>query len=153
MLSGNESSIFKRDLANSLTANITRYLPLSMKFDQARDNVADWIDARQREAIVLCVHEVQSGAFAGLILLHQNPEGDLKSLHIGYFLREDCWGKGYASEMLTALVARLKDHGPLQLLAGVDEDNKASCRVLEKAGFTLDHAQSTPTRRFYAQLI
>jgi RimJ/RimL family protein N-acetyltransferase len=56
-------------------------------------------------------------------------------VELGYGLRKPSWGKGYASEVVRALVRRaFTDLGAVSLVASVTVDNLASVRVLEKAG-------------------
>ena len=59
------------------------------------------------------------------------------SAEIGYWLGESMWGRGIATEAV-ALVSEyvFDDLGMLRLFAVPFADNAASCRVLEKAGFT-----------------
>jgi RimJ/RimL family protein N-acetyltransferase len=54
-------------------------------------------------------------------------DGDLD---LGYRLKRAAWGKGYATEMARALVQR----APSRVVACALVANRASCRVLEKAG-------------------
>jgi RimJ/RimL family protein N-acetyltransferase len=54
---------------------------------------------------------------------------------IGYVLARDCWGKGYATEAARAIVAfGFTDLNLHRIYATCDVRNKASARVLEKAG-------------------
>jgi RimJ/RimL family protein N-acetyltransferase len=56
-------------------------------------------------------------------------------VELGYGLRKQSWGKGYATEVAQALVQRaFTDLGATSLVACVTIDNVASVRVLEKAG-------------------
>jgi len=58
---------------------------------------------------------------------------------VGYWLGPTAWGYGYATEAVRALTEYLFQETDLQRLeARVFEWNPASCRVLEKAGFTLE---------------
>lgn len=138
---------FEDALEASLTPAITRYLPPSMQFPGDYADIQGWIANCRSEARALCIHERDTGRFAGLILLHDDPHADHPTIHIGYFLSEACWGKGYASEALQALVSGFKR--PVRLLAGVETENAASARVLEKTGFTKLEAESSETRAFY----
>ena len=55
---------------------------------------------------------------------------------LGFLFRPDRWGRGLATEAVTAVVAQA--FGPLRLThlaAGVQAGNLAAIRVLEKAGF------------------
>jgi RimJ/RimL family protein N-acetyltransferase len=54
---------------------------------------------------------------------------------IGYVLARDAWGRGYATEALTANVEAVRHTGLRRLEAGVHVAHRPSCRVLEKAGF------------------
>lgn len=55
---------------------------------------------------------------------------------IGYILHPDVWGRGYATEALTAVVAHVfATRGVERLTADVDPRNAASLRLLDKLGF------------------
>lgn len=55
---------------------------------------------------------------------------------IGYWLGEDYWGRGYATEAVGALTDRSFSHRSVPCLwAAVRPGNDGSCRVLEKVGF------------------
>ena len=63
-----------------------------------------------------------------------NP--DHRSAHLGYCLRSEAWGHGYATEAAGALVTWAYDVLDLnRVQAEVDTRNAASARVLEKLGF------------------
>ena len=56
-------------------------------------------------------------------------------VELGYGLRKQFWGKGYATEISQALVRRaFFELGAASVVACVTVDNLASVRVLEKAG-------------------
>ncbi|MDP9367172.1 MAG: GNAT family N-acetyltransferase [Chloroflexota bacterium] len=80
---------------------------------------------------------------AGLLVpLEGGPE-----VEVGYHLARWVWGRGYATELARALVAYGFDHLGLHRIVGVAYPaNRASCRVLEKAG--LIHQGR---RRYYGQ--
>jgi ribosomal-protein-alanine N-acetyltransferase len=56
----------------------------------------------------------------------------------GYVLAADAWGKGYATETLTAMVHVATDVGVLRLYALCHPQHRASWRVLEKCRFVRD---------------
>lgn len=64
------------------------------------------------------------------------PDGDIE---LGYFLKPEAWGKGYATEigrqMLSFAFAAAKLN---ELVAAVNADNTASIHVLDKIGFRFD---------------
>ncbi len=59
---------------------------------------------------------------------------DRQQSEIGYWVAPTFWGSGIASEAVEAIVAA-NPHGARTLFGSVFQDNPASARVLEKAGF------------------
>lgn len=58
-------------------------------------------------------------------------------VEIGYAVVTSCWGRGYATEAVRALVARARALPAVErIVAHTPLDRPASGRVLEKAGFT-----------------
>ena len=55
--------------------------------------------------------------------------------NVGFVLLPDSWGRGYATQALTALLDHLTQHGIRSFTATAASPNAASRRVLEKAGF------------------
>jgi RimJ/RimL family protein N-acetyltransferase len=116
-----------------------RYYPMS--FDRAA--VVDWIlRNRTRYAndgfglwamILNSTHEL----IGDCGLVRQSVDG-LDEIEIGYHVRRDLWGQGYASEAAQAC----RDYGfaNLQvdrLISLIRPENLASCRVAEKNGMTV----------------
>jgi len=56
----------------------------------------------------------------------------------GYVLARDSWGRGYATEALQAIVRAARPLGVRRLAALCHRDHRASARVLEKCGFSLE---------------
>jgi len=57
---------------------------------------------------------------------------------IGYAVVPSCWGRGYATEAVRALVERMRPvAGVERIVAHAPLDRPASGRVLEKSGFTM----------------
>jgi ribosomal-protein-alanine N-acetyltransferase len=65
----------------------------------------------------------------------------------GYVLARDAWGKGFATEALTAIVDVAAQIGVARLFALCHPEHLPSRRVLEKCGFQLDHV-SNPAVEF-----
>jgi ribosomal-protein-alanine N-acetyltransferase len=62
-----------------------------------------------------------------------------RTAEIGYWIGEPFWGRGIATRALTAATTlAFEDFDFVRLQAGVLEWNPASCRVLEKVGYTLE---------------
>jgi RimJ/RimL family protein N-acetyltransferase len=93
---------------------------------------------------VTLFHERTSGRPVGWGGLQYSTIGIGERLTVGYVLSPDAWGRGYATEIATASVAYAFDVlGADELHAAVLSTNRASRRVLEKAGLAvhreLDH--------------
>ena len=67
------------------------------------------------------------------------PDVERVSAEIGYWVGERFWGRGIATEALIAVTEHaIATHGLTRIFALPFEHNTASCRVLEKAGYTLE---------------
>ncbi len=66
----------------------------------------------------------------------------------GYVFAKDCWGQGFATEALTAMIDLARSAAVRRLYALCHLDNRPSARVLEKCGFacesTLPHFVEFP---------
>ncbi len=60
---------------------------------------------------------------------------DATATNLGYVLVPAAWGQGYATELVRAVVAHLVACGVTRIVALVTAGNRASTRVLDKAGF------------------
>lgn len=58
--------------------------------------------------------------------------------NVGYAIRYDYWGNGYATEALKAVSDYLLENGYYLVECSCNELNKQSSRVMEKAGFVKD---------------
>jgi RimJ/RimL family protein N-acetyltransferase len=59
-------------------------------------------------------------------------------VEIGYAVVKSCWGRGYATEAVRALVQRAREVADVRRIVGhTPLDRPASARVLEKVGFAL----------------
>jgi len=125
------------------TANIPHPYALSdaLGFIMTQDN--------RRQAglgVALGLEQVVDGALVGIIGFGLD-KGEVPEL--GYWLGRAFWGRGLMSEALRRLVRHMFDElGFASVWAAVHPDNKASIRVLEKAGFVADgrHQCAMPAR-------
>ena len=60
----------------------------------------------------------------------------------GYVLAKDAWGNGFATEALNAMVQVAQQLSLARIIALCHPDHRASRRVLEKTGFTIDPSWS-----------
>lgn len=74
--------------------------------------------------------------FCGVFRHGNLTKGAQQDWELGYWVAKPYWGRGYASEAAAAVIAWARGAlGVRRLTAGYLEDNAASARVLEKAGF------------------
>ncbi|WP_084220446.1 GNAT family N-acetyltransferase [Asinibacterium sp. OR53] len=80
------------------------------------------------------VADKHTGHFVGTFsLLYMSGTDDI---HIGYGLMPECWGRGYAVELLKAGIEYFFNNTKRAAIFAITEPaNTASCKVLEKAGF------------------
>lgn len=98
---------------------------------------SDFLTPRGTEPEVLAAHAHATGAFIGWFALFDDGRVDgVRTAELGYRLRRDAWGQGFASEGARALVAEaLGRRGFGRVRAQTMSVNIGSRRVLEKVGF------------------
>lgn len=129
-------------LADLLTPEVLKDLPPSMQLGTADHAIADWITERADESDVYLVRAGNRDDVLGLLVLVSFEGAGATHVHLGYLLAQNAWGRGYASELVQGLVVTAQNGPPCVLIGGVALDNPASARVLIKAGFARDAAQS-----------
>ncbi|MCC3768921.1 GNAT family N-acetyltransferase [Streptomyces sp. UNOC14_S4] len=76
-----------------------------------------------------------TGEFIGWHCLRELPDGPAGSADLGYRLRRDAWGKGYATEGALALIEKgFGELGYAQITANTMSVNAGSRHVMEKCG-------------------
>jgi len=128
-------AIFARYAADP---EVTRYVgwPLHQTIDDTLGFLAfdDGQWAKWPAGSFLCWSR-ETGALLGSTgLLFETPRRAMT----GYVFAKDSWGRGYATEALGAMVDLARGHGVLRLFALCHADHRASARVLEKCGFSLE---------------
>ena len=79
------------------------------------------------------------GVAVGSVGVHFKTDVRRRSAEIGYWLGQPYWGRGLATAAVQQVAAYVFAHFDVcRLYAVVFETNKASARVLEKAGFELE---------------
>ena len=78
----------------------------------------------------------ESGQAIGMVRMRHYLNESLQDRggHIGYFIRRNQRGRGYAREALRQTLAELKELGEKRALLTVDMDNAASIKVIEANG-------------------
>ena len=85
--------------------------------------------------------------------LYEDPFDPGWGVEVGYAFHPEAWGKGYATELVTASLDLADAALALpEVRAFVREDNPASRRVLEKSGFVEQHFVPELGRLLYRRL-
>lgn len=123
----------KTVVINILTPKVTQSLPPEWQGAYTPERAKNWIEERDNECVILIVVDKSSFTAIGFVILFGSANG--KDLRLGYLLKESAWGKGYASELIQGFVEWSERNNILSITGGVEVDNIASIRVLEKNGF------------------
>lgn len=109
---------------------VTRFLPLFSLRDE--DEAREFAVRRLSDPLsrVICLREGPSEVM-GYVTLAEDDARDL-----GYALRRDCWGRGFAREAASAVMGRARAAGLPFVTATHDELNPASGAVMRACGLT-----------------
>lgn len=103
-------------------------------FDKDAEAFIENVSKPEAGEVVFAITHAENGQLMGICGVHLvNRRFEMP--HMGYWLGEEFWGKGYATEAARALVDLFFKAGSEEtLLMSVLTDNKASRRVIEKCG-------------------
>ena len=94
---------------------------------------------------LFAAQEKDSGAFVGWFCLRPERDGPLDEVELGYRLRQEAWGKGYATEVAAALLAKAFSELDVRVVWGATMSrNLASQKVMEKVDMTVTETLATP---------
>jgi len=132
---GDEESIVKNANNKNVWINLRNFFPSPYTLQDAKN----WIKQTQlTEPKTIFAIDVDGNAVGSIGFIIKDDVYS-RSAEVGYWLGEDHWGKGIATEALTAITKYAFDNFDLaRLYAGVYEWNKTSVRVLEKAGYSFE---------------
>ncbi|MBV8802055.1 MAG: GNAT family N-acetyltransferase [Gammaproteobacteria bacterium] len=102
---------------------------------KTEDMIKRFISAYEKNGL-LCflLFDTASGDFIGRAGFGLTESGETE---VGYVLHKQFWGKGYASEAITALLEYAKKHIDVDyIIAYADIGNIGSTRVMEKCSMT-----------------
>ena len=120
-------------------ASVTRYM--SFRRHESIDDTRTFLDFSRMEWLAngcgpYLVLLRESGLLLGSTGLALSAQFD--EAETGYVFARDAWGRGYATESLTAMVQVARGIGLHALHARCHPEHRASARVLEKCGFALE---------------
>lgn len=115
---------------------VNRYLspgPVIMSPEEVHQRLKNYAEDHVQSGISKWKLETLDGRFVGRagFSWQSDPDG----YELGYSLRRSAWGKGYATEIASALVAWFFDNTDQDhLIAYAVREHEASLKVMEKAG-------------------
>ena len=90
-------------------------------------------------------YEKERGEFVGWFQLRAEREGPLDEVELGYRLRQDAWGKGYATEAARGMLDKgFSELGLRRVWGETMAVNVASQRVMEMVGMSVAAQIPTP---------
>lgn len=118
-----------------LTNNeVRRYLGGTITETAALEKLTAW--AAAEDHIYLTVRLTGDGAFMGIVSV--SPHHDPSKKELSYQFLPEFWGKGYAFEVLQAVLSYCRDTlGIREAVSETQTKNIRSCRLLEKLGYRL----------------
>lgn len=143
------------ELGPILTPAVLRHLPEPLQISGDPDPIDVWITERAAESDVMAIRDKTTSTILGLLILAEITEPNAPTtIHLGYLFAETAWGKGYATELLSGLINWYKGADrSVQLVGGVERDNIASAKVLQKNGFVKIKELSDATNEMFALAI
>lgn len=133
-----------------LTPAVTRSLPAGWQGEYSMERAAGWVEERDLESTNLLIWNRASGQPIGLMIVFKTgdePGGD--AVRIGYMLAENAWGLGLGTELLRGFIDWCQSAGVSSIIGGVERDNVASQRVMEKTGFRLQPGTASDSELIY----
>lgn len=108
--------------------------PVIYTLEQCKDEIPQLIKHYDNDSdfLVYAVERIRDGAFIGTVALIKDAYGDDE---IGYRIDEVYWSSGYGAELVNGLINYCKTIGISKIVAYVAQENKASIRIVENAGF------------------
>ena len=110
-------------------------IPHPYSIEDAVDYVAFAVAYRPQTMFAICPEQEAVGSIG----LNLQSDINRRSAELGYWLGHDYWGRGLATRAVRAMTSWAIDELQLiRIFAMPFCENRASCRVLEKAGFVLE---------------
>ncbi|MEZ4358186.1 MAG: GNAT family N-acetyltransferase [Eubacteriales bacterium] len=130
-------AIYKHANNKKISDNLRDAFPHPYTLNDAKDYIINSLEGGEREKLVRAI--VVDKEIVGSIGIFKRKDVYKKSAEIGYWLAEPYWGKGIMTKAVKEMCEHFfNDYDAVRIDAEVFEFNKASMRVLEKAGFKLE---------------
>jgi RimJ/RimL family protein N-acetyltransferase len=118
--------------------NVSRYMASRMPYPYTKDDARWWVETGSKEQGLYYAIDL-GGECIGVVGVRFGDLEQQYSAEIGYWIAEDHWGRGIGTEAVTKMTVYVfSEMKTVKLSAPVYSPNKASMRVLEKCGYTLE---------------
>jgi len=120
-------------------ANVARHLEDRFPHPYTEEKAREWLaHVAEQDPLTHFAIATQEEVIGG-IGFHIREDVYRRTAELGYWLGETYWGRGIATRAVRGVTSWAFENFPLERIqARVFETNPASCRVLEKAGFTYE---------------
>jgi RimJ/RimL family protein N-acetyltransferase len=119
--------------------NISAFLMDRFPHPYTMDDAISWIDLMLRQKPLLIFVIAVDDKLAGVIGLEMRSDIYRKAPLLGYWLGEEFWGRGIATEAVKLITNyAFSTLDIVRIQAGILSSNPRSMRVLEKAGYTME---------------
>ena len=130
---------------------IARWMYTTFPHPYTVDDATSWISSATAAFPMLdfAICDPDKSLVIGSVGLKSQGGEDSNTMRMGYWVAEDHWGEGVATEAATSFsIWAFKTFPNLKFLEGeVFEGNVGSCRVLEKAGFMREQRKGTTIKK------
>lgn len=127
-----EQQALIKSIPDILTPEVVECLPVYFHGIDNEDRAGIWLDQMMLESRLMTVSS-DSGQTIGFLFV--STDNGL-CVHIGYLLAKEHWGQGLASDLITGFITEVVNtQSWTSLIAGVDQANLGSIKLLTKCGF------------------
>lgn len=114
--------------------NLRDGLPYPYTEQDGRDYISSMLAANQKDTFAFAI--TVNGRVAGSIVVFRQGNIHRLTAELGYYIAEEYWGKGLMTSAVQQICAYVFEKSDIvRIYAEPFAYNRASCRVLEKAGF------------------
>ena len=118
--------------------NVSRFMASRMPYPYTLEDAKWWVHTGSKEQGLNFAIDLE-GACIGVVGVRFGENEYQYSAEIGYWIAEEHWGKGIGTEVVSKMTSHVFSECEIvRLSAPVYSPNKASMRVLEKSGYTLE---------------
>ena len=125
--------------------NVTKYLSSRIPEPYTIQDAEWWVNTGSKKGIVkaIDVEQVLVGCISAITGEYENN----RSAEIGYWLGENYWGKGIATDSVKQITSYVfASTNIVRLFAPVFDSNKKSMSVLKKCGYSDDDIKDGPVQ-------